>query len=161
MPVYNLNEFIAEAEATNDLLKEDWKNRAVDLVGEVVEFLSIRSPVLTGAYRASHEVAHGVDGNGPSIYEHPFRPDPNKPVPGTTVKFQPPNPGDAIRDAKRELKPYESFSFRNQRFYARIPIELGGPRMAPRRVYGVTNDFARAVLLDIIEAPSRVSGVND
>jgi hypothetical protein len=144
VPVTGLDTFANDLAAAREKAREAHRQAMITISTEVLEFLDRRSPVLTGAYRASHEISEGLGGKGPALYEHPDRPEPNEEVGVRTSPITPNRVGDAIRTLRTSLQPLTSLSLRNQRFYAAI-IEFGSGSRAPRRLYGLGTDHGNAI----------------
>lgn len=117
--------------------------------GAVIQDLVDRSPVLTGAYRASHAILGG-SGNT-VIFEGPERPGGDEIIkPGSRAILQPPDGESATAAVREESQPYERLEAWNGRFYASL-IEYGSPSMAPRSIYGtaeVSGDAAAQAICD-------------
>lgn len=141
-----------EIDAEIQRSREEAPRTARALAADVVEFamneVVTRSPVWTGAYRASHVVKDGEN----YVYKGPDYQQPN------AVRRNPPdgiyeaaNPQAARAAAVGHLvaNPKARFEIVNERYYASF-LEFGTARMAPRAIYGsaavATDEFTRRLM---------------
>ena len=121
--------------------------------GSVVQDLVDRSPVRTGAYRASHALLGGPANT--LIFEGPERPGGDEIIkPGSRAILQPPEGEDAAQAVREESKPYDRIEVWNGRFYASL-IEFGTPSMAPRSIYGTAEVSGEAAAQAICDQRAR------
>ncbi len=131
-----IEQFAREAEQIIERLPQAHLELQAELVGHAIDQCVERSPVLTGAYRASHTVL----GPGGFIYEGEERVGDDEQVPTYPLaRYKPANGSDAARDVRQgevfqEGEPFQRLEIRNGRFYAST-LEFGSPTTAPRAIY--------------------------
>lgn len=141
----NLREFVAEVERGTTGVAEAvtaiQRRVAADAFADVVAF----SPVLTGAYRASHRIATGGDAPAFTIFEHDEAPDPENPPRldfGETLG----PPAQGLAEASLEgIEPYGVVWIVNPIRYAEF-VEFGGAATRPHLVYRRAEERAIANL---------------
>jgi hypothetical protein len=137
-----------------DAIPEVHRDLQAALVGEVVNDLVERSPVLTGAYRAAHAVGVGT-GDGEAmdlVYDSPEHPDPDvNYTPGAQPIFQVPD-GELARAAYEEQEPFQRAVVANDRPYAGF-LEYGTATMAPRSIYASAEAAAEATAERLSQVP--------
>lgn len=107
------------------------------LVEESIYELVVRSPVLTGAYRAAHAVGRGLTSNAPPValvYDSPEHPVPGIDLEEGGEEPEPPNPIEA-REAWEQEAPFQCAILVNDRHYA-DQVEYGWPGRAGYAIYG-------------------------
>lgn len=118
-----------------------------EVAGTVIDDLVQRSPVLTGAYRASHAVLGGTS----ILYEGPERPGGDEIIKvGSRAILEPPDGSDATISVIGNGTPYQRIEVWNGRFYASL-IEYGSASMAPRTIYGTAEANGEAAARQIAE----------
>ena len=106
------------------------------LVGIAVDELVFHSPVLTGAYRASHAVGTGTASGVPTsvVYESPDHPEADRELVLGAQPILTPPMGFEARAAVLAEAPFQSYLLFNDRFYA-DRVEFGWPTRAGYGVY--------------------------
>lgn len=114
-----------------------------EVIGLTIDDLVVRSPVLTGAYRASHAVGIGT-GDGEAailVYDSPEHPDPAVDLkPGAQPYPQVPD-GALARASYEAEEPFRRAVIFNDRRYAG-DLEYGNATMAPRSIYATAEVVA-------------------
>jgi hypothetical protein len=137
--VEGLREFEAALVVASDALERVVGDAVRDLVAESAKDLVATSPVLTGAYRASHQVSR----DGTVVFESPNRPGSDEEIlPGFGDVIPAPEISELI-SALEGVAPFANFQLFNQRFYAE-QLEFGTSAMAPRPTYTNAENNARA-----------------
>jgi hypothetical protein len=141
----NLNQFAQSFPKQARAIDKAVKEARDGLVQEAFEAVVEYSPVLTGSYRARHQIAVGSS-QGALIYEHPSKP----PVEGikTLGSVIPAPDVSGVEDLLAPIGPYERVVIFNDIAYA-AAIEYGSGENQPKLVYEQT-----AVELQL-EAPAR------
>lgn len=132
---FEVDNFAREIEKILDEIPDYHRDLQAELAGHAIDACVERSPVLTGAYRASHTVtSDGGSGPGGVIYEGPERVADDLVVPTYPLaRYEPANGADAAEDVKA-IEPFQRIEIRNGRFHASL-LEYGTPTMAPRSIY--------------------------
>jgi len=145
MPVHGAAEFKRELQATADAIPGATRDLAAFALAEGLDDLILISPVLSGAYRASHAVFEGEADPSNILWEGPNRqPDDLRMDLGFGANLPAPSAGEAL-GALLSADPFDRWWLRNGRYYASW-LEDGTNTMAPRQYYAITADrISRAV----------------
>jgi len=108
----------------------------VQVVSETYRDLVERSPVDTGAYRASHAI---VDSARRLLYDSPSRPGSDERVSDAVER---PSVNDATAALHERLEPFSRVEIENRRYYAGF-LEFGTVQMAPRAIYATAANNAK------------------
>ena len=130
----NLKEFADSFPKRANVIGQALKEARDELVLEAFEAIVDYSPVLTGSYRARHQIAQGST-QGALIFEHPSKP----PIEGikTLATVIPAPDIGAVVEALQGIGPFERVVIFNDIVYARA-VEYGTATMPPRLVYEET-----------------------
>jgi len=113
------------------------------LVGIAIDELVFTSPVLTGAYRASHAVGVGESADiSRLVYDSPSHPEPDREV-KLGEQMEPPQ-GNAAEAAYRGEAPFQNAILFNDRFYA-DKVEYGWSTRAGYGTYHAAEQIVEAV----------------
>lgn len=139
------DEFVRYLHRLAASIPKQHQEMVAELAGWAIHEAVERSPVRTGAYRASHTVTRGDAGSGPGavVYEGKDRVGDNERVADfPRDRYEPANGRDA-EAAVRRVEPFTRIEIRNGRYYASM-IEFGTPSMAPRAIYGAVESLTEA-----------------
>lgn len=152
-----LAEFERQIDQIIDAIPQLHRDAQVALLLVGYEDVIRRSPVLTGAYRASHTLASGEGRPGTFLYESPSRPDPERGIRRDVGSvLEAPSVGDA-KASVADVAPFQTLWIYNPIFYAGF-LEFGTSRMAPRRIYGLAADRLDALAAGLkLELPAQIA----
>ena len=153
MPVHGAAEFKRELQATADAIPAATRDLAAYASAEGLDDLITISPVVSGAFRASHAFWAGEAGPGDVLWEGPDRqPDDLVMNLGFGMNLPAPSAGEAL-GVLLDADPFDRWWLRNGRYYASW-LEDGTNTMAPRQYYAITADrISRAVARRGLKVP--------
>ena len=137
---YGVEEFARVAAEIAKEVPKIHRDLQAELCGFSISRVVEDSPVLTGAYRASHTVNRdGGSGPGAPVYEGEDRVGDDEVVDTYPLaRYTPASGTDAAESVKRE-EPFQRLEIRNGRFYA-SELEYGTSTKEPRAIYGKAKD---------------------
>lgn len=110
--------FVRAVEQTMKDVPQTHRDLQVKLAADALQYLTEISPVVTGAYNASHTIDIGDAESASAVYWGPEIPDPDQVItPGSRPILEPPS-GRAAEAALTDIAPFQRLQLHNRRFYA-------------------------------------------
>ena len=154
MPTYDLAGFTRAVESIAKRVPEVHRDLQVEVAAGALQYAVYESPVLTGAYRASHTIDVGESESANAVYWGPELPGADEIItPGSRPILAPPD-GPSAQAALADVAPFQRLQLHNRRFYASL-LEYGTASMEPRPTYAKAEAEARRMTQAASEEAAR------